>query len=88
MSPVERASFSAELPAGAAALGLQRATTYVQVLTLADASVSAAAQNQFAESEHPAASAHTQRLEDLRMNIVALVIVILGAYWLSSLIID
>jgi hypothetical protein len=49
--------------------------------------VSAAAQNQLAESEHPA-PAHTQRLEDLRMNIVALVIVILGAYWLSSLIMD
>jgi hypothetical protein len=50
--------------------------------------VSAAAQNQLAESEHPAASAHTQRLEDLRMNIVALVVVILSAYWLSSLIMD
>jgi hypothetical protein len=31
---------------------------------------------------------HTQRLEELRMNIVVLVVVILGAYWLSSLIID
>jgi hypothetical protein len=50
--------------------------------------VSAAAQNQPAESEHPAASARTQRFEDLRMNIVALVIVILSAYWLSSLIMD
>jgi hypothetical protein len=50
--------------------------------------VSAAAQNRLAQSEHPAASAHTQRLEDLRMNIVALVVVILGAYWLSSLIMD
>jgi hypothetical protein len=50
--------------------------------------VAAAAQNQPAESEHPAVSAHTQRLEDLRMNIVALVIVILSAYWLSSLIMD
>src|SRR6202158_6577629 len=33
-------------------------------------------------------TAHTQRLEDSRMNIVGLVIVIVAAYWLSSLVID
>jgi hypothetical protein len=35
-----------------------------------------------------ARTAHTQRLEDSRMNVVALLFVIVFAWWLSTLIID
>jgi hypothetical protein len=47
--------------------------------------VSAAAQNQLAESEHP--PTHCSH-EDSRMNVVALLFVIVFAWWLSTLIID
>jgi hypothetical protein len=57
------------------------------VLSHADVSASAAAQNQLAESEHPVTHC-SHAVEDSRMNIVVLMIVILAAYWLSSLIID
>jgi len=46
--------------------------------------VSAAAQNQLAESGHP----RTHCSEDSRMNVVALLFVIVFAWWLSTLIID
>jgi hypothetical protein len=35
-----------------------------------------------------ARTAHRQRLEDSRMNVVALLFVIVFAWWLSTLIID
>ena len=68
-------------------LGLRRATTYVQSLTLADVSVSAAAQNQLAELGHPPTHC-SQAVEDSRMNVLAVLFVIVFAWWLSTLIID
>ena len=58
------------------------------MLTLADVSVSAAAQNQLAGSEHPPTHCSHASFEDSRMNVVALLFVVVFAYWLSTLIID
>jgi hypothetical protein len=49
--------------------------------------VSAAAQNQLAESGHPCTHC-SQTVEDSRMNVVAVLFVIVFAWWLSTLIID